>query len=650
MNILRLAMFLNDQETATDLLYFEAISRTVVRLIDASKNSPLTIGIHGDWGAGKSSILKMIQSSWEEEDGTLCLWFNGWAFEGFDDAKTVVIETVVEELTRARPTMEGVKEAATKLRKRIDWLKLARKTGGLAMTAISGVPTPDLVSDAVGLVRRLVENPGEALSIEKLREWATTASEFVKDAPDETVGTPAHMHAFRQEFAALLDAAKIKRLVVMVDDLDRCLPSTAIATLEAIRLFLFVERTAFIIGADEAMIEYAVKDHFPDLPPSSGPVSYSRNYLEKLIQVPFRIPALGAAETRIYVALLLAENALGSDDPTFVRLIDVAREQLKRPWLNQGLDRSAVEKKFDKVPSQIDNALAFSAQVSAVLSEGAHGNPRQIKRFLNTMMLREAIAEERGFADDIERSTLAKIMLAERFAPSFYGELAKLAAGDVNGAPKAIAALEGHAKIRGAARSAVTTDEDASAPPSEVGEWLTSEWVVRWAKTEPKLAGKDLRPYVFVTRDKRSALSGVAAHQHLEAIIDKLMASRIAVAQSAEDVRKLTGMEPETVFDALRDHILATDKPSRKPDGADGLAMLVENHPALQGRLVELLEALPTERLGTWAVSSWSKALQSTNRIDRFDLLKEQWAKQSENKTLQSAAKASKSVPRGRSV
>ncbi|WP_444451281.1 KAP family P-loop NTPase fold protein (plasmid) [Rhodobacter capsulatus] len=82
------------------------------------------------------------------------------------------------------------------------------------------------------------------------------------------------MHAFREEFAALLDAAKIKRLVVMVDDLDRCLPSTAISTLEAIRLFLFVERTAFIIGADEAMIEYAVRDHFPDLPPSSGPVTY----------------------------------------------------------------------------------------------------------------------------------------------------------------------------------------------------------------------------------------------------------------------------------------------------------------------------------------------------------------------------------------
>src|SRR6185312_9429846 len=113
------------------------------------------------------------------------------------------------------------------------------------------------------------------------------------------------------------EAASVQRLIVIVDDLDRCLPETAIATLEAIRLFLFVPHTAFVMGVDELMIEYAVREHFPDLPPSSGPVTYARNYLEKLIQVPFRIPALGLAETRIYVALLLAEAALGPSNEYF---------------------------------------------------------------------------------------------------------------------------------------------------------------------------------------------------------------------------------------------------------------------------------------------------------------------------------------------
>jgi predicted KAP-like P-loop ATPase len=85
--------------------------------------------------------------------------------------------------------------------------------------------------------------------------------------------------------------------VVLVDDLDRCLPKTAVQTLEAIRLFVSSKRTVFVVGADEAMIEYAVRRHFPDVPETTLPRDYARNYLEKLIQVPFRLPALGEAET-----------------------------------------------------------------------------------------------------------------------------------------------------------------------------------------------------------------------------------------------------------------------------------------------------------------------------------------------------------------
>src|SRR6202043_172476 len=106
----------------------------------------------------------------------------------------------------------------------------------------------------------------------------------------------------------LLKEAGIKQLIVLIDDLDRCLPDTAIETLEAVRLFLFTDRPPFGGAADEAMIEYAVRKHFPELPDTTGPRDYARNYLEKLIQVPFRIPALGETETRIYVTLLLIDR------------------------------------------------------------------------------------------------------------------------------------------------------------------------------------------------------------------------------------------------------------------------------------------------------------------------------------------------------
>ncbi len=66
-------MLIPDHETAVDFLNYEAISRTVVELLKDNRKRPLTIGIHGDWGAGKSSILKMVEDDLSEEKDVACL-------------------------------------------------------------------------------------------------------------------------------------------------------------------------------------------------------------------------------------------------------------------------------------------------------------------------------------------------------------------------------------------------------------------------------------------------------------------------------------------------------------------------------------------------------------------------------------------------
>lgn len=153
------------------------------------------------------------------------------------------------------------------------------------------------------------------MSPDEIQAKLTEAASLLKRGEGQSV--PEEIHEFREEFSKLLDEAKIDQLVVLIDDLDRCLPATAIDTLEAIRLFLFVPKTAFVIGADEAMIEYAVRQHFPNLPLTSGPMPYARNYLEKVVQIPFRIPALGIQETRTYVTLLLIEALVGEGHAGF---------------------------------------------------------------------------------------------------------------------------------------------------------------------------------------------------------------------------------------------------------------------------------------------------------------------------------------------
>lgn len=140
-------MIVADNETSIDLLYYEAIARTVVRLVNEKSDEPLTVGIHGNWGAGKSSVLMMVEEPFAKSNRVLCVRFNGWLFQGYEDAKAVLIETIVEMLLQSRSTSTKVIDQAKKVLRRVDWMKLARKAGGSAFTAATGIPHPDTLKD-----------------------------------------------------------------------------------------------------------------------------------------------------------------------------------------------------------------------------------------------------------------------------------------------------------------------------------------------------------------------------------------------------------------------------------------------------------------------------------------------------------------------
>jgi Transposase, Mutator family len=77
--------------------------------------------------------------------------------------------------------------------------------------------------------------------------------------------------------------------------------------------------------------------------------------------------------------LLLAENALGSTDARFLRLLAAAREDMKRPWKSRGLDRRTVETAMQRpIPPEVDQALVISAHVTKILSEGTRDGLREV--------------------------------------------------------------------------------------------------------------------------------------------------------------------------------------------------------------------------------------------------------------------------------
>ena len=152
--------------------------------------------------------------------------------------------------------------------------------------------------------------------------------------PAEAKNVPEEIKEFRKAFEKLLEGAGIEQLVVLIDDLDRCLPDTAIETLEAIRLFVFMARYRLRRCGRRGDDRVRGPQALPGLAGYARATDYARNYLEKLIQVPFRIPALGETETRIYVTLLADRRRRCWAKPTsnIQQLIAIARERLKRPW------------------------------------------------------------------------------------------------------------------------------------------------------------------------------------------------------------------------------------------------------------------------------------------------------------------------------
>lgn len=642
-------MILTDNETKIDLLNNEAIATTIIELLREKPDRPVTIGVHGDWGAGKSSVLEMIEVGFSGNDDVLCLKFNGWRFQGFEDAKIALIEGIVTGLVEKRPAMTKAAGAVKDVFNRIDWLKVAKRAGGLAVTAFTGIPTPDQISAIVGTLEGMFADPGKLATKENL----TSAIEGVKSMmkPAETKNVPEEVEAFRKAFDKLLKDAGIKQLIVLIDDLDRCLPDTAIETLEAIRLFVFTARTAFVVAADEAMIEYAVRKHFPDLPETTGPRDYARNYLEKLIQVPFRIPALGETETRIYVTLLLTGAEIGDGDSDYAKLIAAARERLKRPWENAGLDAATVKAALGEKADKANNALALSDQIGPILASGTKGNPRQIKRFLNTLLLRERTANARGFGADITLPVLAKLMLAERFIPRLFEQIAFVSAvhpkgicDDLEHLEKSLVAeganVKGDGKAAADVRNASKTTEVVASEPESVilSEWKSSETVRDWARVQPLLSGIDLRPYLFVTKDKKDYFGPVSVLGHLASVVEKLFGGKMTVQGYEAELRQLVQPEADKVFEAVRTKIMGTGALETLPAGVNGLIVLVKAQPGLQSKLLDFLEALPSSKCGPWAVSGWQGVVKDADCVRRLTTLLTEWSKVMNNHTLKAAA------------
>lgn len=457
-----------DKEAEIDYLNFGYMVDMVVDIATNRDLSPSTIGLYGDWGSGKSSLMKLAQKKIEEKNTeigdekdsikTLCIEFNGWLFEGYEDTKTSLCGVILDALADEKRFSKEITDYAKTLIKKIDFNKILGKgikygldfflTGGI------GALTDLTLSSVLSTIKTNVSEV-QAKDLEEI------LNKFKKDDKTRT-----EIKNFREEFKQLLQKSNVENIVVFIDELDRCLPDTVLEVFEAMRLFLFVEGMSFVIGADERLIQYSIKSKYKEVPGNN--LDIGKEYLEKVIQYPLYIPQLTRAEVNQYLACLLLRETLTENQ--FKEILSIIYTLAP----NQDFSMEQISDKAPDIAESCKKDMALARQISSVLAPSINGNPRQCKRFLNTLYMRLKLAKARNVA--LDKNILAKLMLAEYFNPEFF---------------KAVTKPENRELFKAFEKGEELNDDNPFAV------WKEKDWVKKWMQNGTRLDEEKLDKYVY---------------------------------------------------------------------------------------------------------------------------------------------------------
>lgn len=553
-----------DNTTDKDFLGFDVHANLIKELIKDEKMLPLTIGLFGDWGSGKSSILEVLKRELEEEPKTACLYFNGWVFEGYDDAKAALLETILKEFEDEEKFGAEIKDDIKKLFKSVNWMRVigfgiknivlpataAFMTGGLSII-------PQLVSG----LKDAAQDPNDLVERIKGHDTEDFLKKIVKDANDTDKFDV--VRKFRDDFENLLKKSKIDKLVIIIDDLDRCLPDRIIDNLEAIKLFLNVKNTAFVIGADPRIVRHAIEYRYRDKVVETNIENTNdrivNDYLEKLIQIPYSLPKLSDSEVETYITLLFCENDLTSPED-FNKVLDAFKEFREKERYSV-FDFAKVKDAVGdaRKTEKLEQNVSLIAKLSPIISESLYGNPRQIKRFLNTFMLRKklaAVAHIKDFKDDI----LAKLMILEYAEPKLFEMLYNWQISN-QGIATPLEKLEELCCKKGDSKVVF---------PDEIKEWNKPK-IVNWLSSGPYLSKVDLRDYYWISRDKLSSMqSNLLVPPVVKLLMTKLepegMADKLTLKILNEELKVLNENYQTAFFNLLKQHIVTEPGKNRYYD------------------------------------------------------------------------------------
>lgn len=479
----------DDNPSLEDFLGFDAVIAPIRSALATKHVDPLTIGIQSPWGGGKSTLLELLEKSLARDDEYVVIRIDPWQFDNHDDVRGTLIAEILDEIRNRFDDTAGISDRVTELLRRVSWSRVGTVLGKGLLTMQW---KPDELIDAF--------TPQKRSSPDSMTGFKDAFSELLKELPDT------------------------RRVVVLVDDLDRCLPAAVMATLEAIKLFLAVPKTVFVLAADQDMVRDAIASN---LSSSRRNDAFAGRYLEKIVQLPISLPRLAPSDAEAYIGLLLAKlDAPAAEDLTSVvahagRRRHAGKHPLLAGWSAETNWRPSEEN------------LALAAQLRQGLAADRLVNPRQIKRFLNAYGVRSSIATARDVR--VPPAVLMKMLLLEdQHKPSFE----KLAGTPAADRKKLLKAWEKWAR------------GDSKNPPSGIPETARE-----WAIAEPSLADENLGSYLNLAASLLNVRTGGQVSDEIIGLVESLLGSSDSVRSAAlAEVLELTDTDQAEAISALFGH------------------------------------------------------------------------------------------------
>jgi energy-coupling factor transporter ATP-binding protein EcfA2 len=364
------------------------------QILDA--DTPLTIAIHGPWGSGKTSLMHLLEGIIQKRQSSskkiYSLWIDAWTLSNQDEVWQAFLQVLLNEVNRRLPIWQ-----------RIDWRNLFKQMVTNSYRLILSI-TPVIVGTIYGTknanwedVLQVMAHPTSADSLAAVTGAFASYGLFlwtiVKPAVEKGkqiiqidlkgmmkfssfAVQISELMKLRSRFDTMVSAlvGKNGRIVVFIDDLDRCRPDKVVNVLEAVKLFANSKGCVYVLGIDQDIVRESIQDQYQYSDPRAAD-----DYISKIIQIPFYLPPL--------------------DSTKVIEFISDYYPELQKQY-----------------PSAAE-----------VFSTGLERNPRKVKRGLNIFRTQLELTQERFHSWDIDtlidRELLAKMIVLKNRFPSLYDYL-----------------------------------------------------------------------------------------------------------------------------------------------------------------------------------------------------------------------------------